>query len=151
MNNLIMEILSDHAYNGYGKGNNIIESATEPKTGLRDGVIWHKNNVGEFYVYASGKFRPLVDYKFIDDAKKINEAKTTRRRNKDDEGIFLKVTKEDSDKNIAMTSTLYNKDSNGNYLNRSIEYGKPGTKEYKKEVYKLLYDSDGDYVDEVLQ
>lgn len=79
------------------------------------------------------------------------KAKNWERKQKDEQGTFKIVTKTmPSGNSPGIVSTLSNPDSSGLYKTRTIEYGKVGSKDYKKETYSLTYDSDGDVVKQTL-
>lgn len=80
------------------------------------------------------------------------KAKNWERKEKDGQGTFKVVKKTlPSGGNPGVVSTLSDPDSSGLYKTRTIEYGKVGDKDYKKEIYALSYDSDGDVIKQTLK
>lgn len=80
------------------------------------------------------------------------KAKNWERKQKDSQGTFKVVAKTlPSGGNPGVVSTLSDPDSSGLYKTRTIEYGKVGDKDYKKEIYTLSYDSDGDVIKQTLK
>lgn len=148
----IQDLLRAHGVDQGGKGNNLIEDSIEPTAGLKDGLIWYKDDTDQFFIYASGEFRSIAgDGELLEALRNQNNAKTTAKRNKDDNGNFETVKKTHKNGKLGMLSTLKDPDENGLYRSRVIEYGEPGTKDYKREVYTLKYDEDGALTDEILQ
>ena len=83
---------------------------------------------------------------------KWNNEFSTFKSEKDDNATFKSVEKRRTDGTLFAKSTFSEPNSDGNYLVRTYtEYAADGASEVNIIVYNLVYDDDGDWVDEVIR
>lgn len=83
---------------------------------------------------------------------KWNNEFATHRTNKDDHSTFQIVEKRREDGTLFATSVFSAPDENGNYLMRTYtEYDAVGTTALKTIIFDIIYDENGDWIDEVIR
>lgn len=162
MHMTIRHVVAEHyALNKTGDGNAFFTSETAGSVTKKEGALWKKKSNGEMFVFENNTHTPLVHQeikdKLIYNEKEIEKIESSfnlgsewSKGSKDDSGTFRVVTKMTDDK-IPVTSTLSNPDSSGLYKTRTLEYGRAGDSKYRKVVYNLTYDADGDVIKQTLK
>lgn len=87
-----------------------------------------------------------------DDRVKWNNKVSTYKSSKDTDGNYVVVEKRRPDGTLLEKSVLSNPNANGQYTVRTVtEYEEDGSTVKNTLVYDLIYDEDGDLINEVLR
>lgn len=140
MKQSITELLKEHNYGEMGPSNSFVLSPSKPTIGNFPGRIWEDESTGNHYIYDG------TEYKAVSHETTYGGMK---REKKAHNGAFLIVEKLNDKKQVIHRSTLSHLDGQGNYTQRTLETD-IGTSAYKRSVFRVAYDGEGDMISETL-